>query len=76
MLIKILNISKYSIFNWFSFIFLSEKISYIFNCSVIYFFFKAKKISYNFNYFFLYQDLNFPLLYVVKNINQKKKKIK
>ena len=35
MLKKILNISKYSIFNCFSFFFFSKQISYIFDCSVI-----------------------------------------
>ena len=43
MLKKIFNISKYSIFNYFSFFFSSKTISHILNCSVIYFFFLKKK---------------------------------
>ena len=43
MLKKIFNISKYSIFNYFSFFFSSKTISQILNCSVIYFFFFKKK---------------------------------
>ena len=43
MLKKIFNISKYSIFNYFSFFFSSKTISHILNCSVIQFFFLKKK---------------------------------
>ena len=45
MLKKVPNISDYSIFSCFILFFQSEKISYIFNCSVMYFFFQSKNIS-------------------------------
>ena len=45
MLKKVPNISNYSIVSCFILFFQSEKIFYIFNCGVMYFFFQSKNIS-------------------------------
>ena len=51
---KIPNICNRFIFDWFIFFFQSNKISYIFNCCVIYFCFQSNKICYIFNFSVIY----------------------
>ena len=53
---KIQNISEYSIFNCFSFLFLYKKICV---SLIAVFFFQSKKISYIFNYSFFFRPYNF-----------------
>ena len=68
MLKKIPNISNYSAFNCFIFIFWSKNISYTFNCGIIYFFFEffqSKNISYIFNYVFYSVFIFFSLEFII-----------